>query len=203
MCGIVRGIAVPDSFLVFTAHYDHLGALGDYYFPGAHDNASGTALVLDLARHFKQNPHRYSTVFLLFTGEEAGLLGSSIFANNAKIPLKKVVQLINFDLSCGGDDGIMLVNGRDSLNLPFTSHLEQLNSKNQRIKEIRYRNNAPNSDHYPFTEQNVPAFFVYTLGGFAAQVHHGTDNCTACKLEHYPEIFKLFWESSRNFMKKR
>lgn len=203
VCGIVRGIAVPDSFLVFTAHYDHLGALGDYYFPGAHDNASGTALVLDLARHFKQNPHRYSTVFLLFTGEEAGLLGSSIFANNAKIPLKKVVQLINFDLSCGGDDGIMLVNGRDSLNLPFTSQLEQLNSKNQRIKEIRYRNNAPNSDHYPFTEQNVPAFFVYTLGGFAAQVHHGTDNCTACKLEHYPEIFKLFWESSRNFMKKR
>ena len=114
-----------------------------------------------------------------------------------------MVQLINFDLSCGGDDGIMLVNGRDSLNLPFTSQLEQLNSKNQRIKEIRYRNNAPNSDHYPFTEQNVPAFFVYTLGGFAAQVHHGTDNCTACKLEHYPEIFKLFWESSRNFMKKR
>lgn len=201
--GIVRGIAVPDSFLVFTAHYDHLGALGDYYFPGAHDNASGTALVLDLARHFKQNPHRYSTVFLLFTGEEAGLLGSSIFADNAKIPLKKVAQIINFDLSCGGNEGIMLVNGRDSLNLPFTSKLEDFNSKNQCVNEIRYRDNAPNSDHYPFTQQNVPAFFVYTLGGFSAQVHHGSDTCTACNLELYPKIFQLFWENTRNFIKKK
>lgn len=203
VCGVVRGIAVPDSFLVFTAHYDHLGALGDYYFPGAHDNASGTALVLDLARHFSQNPHRYSTVFLLFTGEEAGLLGSSIFADNAKVPLKKIVQLVNFDLSCGGDDGIMLVNGRDSLCLPYTSLLEEINADKKRVKEIRYRNNVPNSDHYPFTEKNVPSFFVYTLGGFFAQVHHGSDICAACKLDSYPEIFKLFWDASQRIIQKK
>lgn len=193
VCGWVRGTSEPDSFLVFTAHYDHLGRLGeDYYFPGAHDNASGTALVLDLARYYQQNPHRYTTVFLLFTGEEAGLLGSTFFTENPKIPLKKIIQVVNFDLSCGGDEGLMLTNGKSDENQHFSSILEEINNEKKYVQKLNYRNNVPNSDHYPFTTYGVPAIFVYTIGGFYANVHHASDTCNACHLTQYPSIFNLF-----------
>ena len=80
-----------DSCYVFTAHYDHLGKLGKKtYYPGAHDNASGVAAVLDLAKYFSQNNPKYSVVFLFFCGEETGLIGSHYFTENPLIPLKKI-----------------------------------------------------------------------------------------------------------------
>jgi len=72
--GYVRGSVQPDSFIVFTAHYDHLGKMGKtVYFPGANDNASGTAMLLDMVRHYAScNPKpKYSMAFIAFAGEEA------------------------------------------------------------------------------------------------------------------------------------
>lgn len=61
VCGIVKGTVKPDSFILITAHYDHLGGLGkDTYFPGANDNASGVSLLLNLARYYAQHPQPYS-----------------------------------------------------------------------------------------------------------------------------------------------
>ncbi len=66
--GYIPGTTCPDSFLVYTAHYDHLGMLGkSTYFPGANDNASGTSMMLVLARYFSRNPQRYSyCIYRLF-----------------------------------------------------------------------------------------------------------------------------------------
>lgn len=82
VCGYIKGTQQPDSFLVFTAHYDHLGAMGkNAYFPGANDNASGVSVLLNLAKYYKTHPHKYSIAFVFFSGEEAGLLGSKYFQN--------------------------------------------------------------------------------------------------------------------------
>ncbi|HEX8506500.1 MAG TPA: M28 family peptidase, partial [Hymenobacter sp.] len=82
LAAIVRGSVQPDSFLVVTAHYDHLGMMGsNTYFPGANDNASGVALLLELAAHYARPENRpaCSVAFLLFGAEEAGLVGSRYF----------------------------------------------------------------------------------------------------------------------------
>ncbi len=76
--------------IVFTAHYDHLGRMGELtYFPGANDNASGTAMLLTLAKYFKEHPVNVNILFIAFAGEEAGLLGSEHFVNHPTFQLKK------------------------------------------------------------------------------------------------------------------
>ncbi|HYG37740.1 MAG TPA: M28 family peptidase, partial [Cytophagales bacterium] len=73
--GFIPGKEKPDSLIVFTAHYDHLGRMGkDVYFPGANDNASGISMLLELAYYYKNKPdaQKYSMVFIAFAAEEAG-----------------------------------------------------------------------------------------------------------------------------------
>ncbi|RZK46183.1 MAG: M28 family peptidase, partial [Hymenobacter sp.] len=85
LAAVARGRTQPDSFVVVTAHYDHLGMMGkNTYFPGANDNASGVALLLELAAHYArpENQPACSVAFLLFGAEEAGLLGSSYFVQH-------------------------------------------------------------------------------------------------------------------------
>lgn len=90
ICATVKGTAVPDSFIVFTGHYDHLGGMGaETYFPGANDNASGVALCMNLAKYYAKNPSRYSIAFILFAGEEPGLIGSKYFTEHPLIDMKK------------------------------------------------------------------------------------------------------------------
>jgi len=80
VCGMIKGTSESDSLIVITAHYDHVGAIGKrVVFTGANDNASGTALLLYLATYYRQHPPKYNTVFLAFSGEESGLLGSTFF----------------------------------------------------------------------------------------------------------------------------
>ncbi len=90
MIATIKGTAIPDSFLVFSAHYDHLGQMGkDIYFPGANDNASGTSMLLNLAKYYSQNRPKYSVLFIAFGGEEAGLIGSEYYVKNPLVPLSK------------------------------------------------------------------------------------------------------------------
>ena len=83
--GYVKGSMYPDSFIVFSAHYDHLGQMGkDTYFPGANDNASGCAMLLNLANYYSipENKPKYSIAFMAFCGEEVGLLGSQYYTEH-------------------------------------------------------------------------------------------------------------------------
>lgn len=114
--GYLPGRIQPDSFLVVTAHYDHLGQMGrSTYFPGANDNASGTAMLLELAAHYArpENQPAYSVVFLAFGAEEAGLVGSRYFVEHPLVPLSRIRFLMNLDLLGTGDEGATVVNGRE------------------------------------------------------------------------------------------
>jgi aminopeptidase YwaD len=192
VCGIVRGTQQPDSFIVYTAHYDHIGSMGDsVIFYGAHDNASGTATVLNLANYYQKHPCRYSTAFILLSGEEAGLRGSSYFAKNPLIQLDKIKFLINLDMMGGGDEGIMVVNGQGSTTKPIFDRMVEINKHNQYLDTIKSRPNAANSDHYPFSEKGVPAIFIYAMGGKTGGYHHWSDTGINCSLSKWDNIFWL------------
>ena len=102
--GMVKGSdsEMKDSYLIISAHYDHLGigipVGGDSIYNGVFDNASGVAALLELARIFSEDlkPER-SIIFLLLTGEEKGLLGSIYYTNNPVKPLYKTIANINID----------------------------------------------------------------------------------------------------------
>jgi hypothetical protein len=106
---LVRGRdpALRDEYIVLGAHFDHLGRstasardpeAGDAIRNGADDNASGTAAVLDLARLLAANPPRRSVIFVSFSAEELGLLGSSWFVTHSPVPTGSIVAMINFDM---------------------------------------------------------------------------------------------------------
>lgn len=186
---IIKGSEQPDSMLVFTAHYDHLGGMGNKtFFPGANDNGAGIAGLLDLMRHYTSSPPRYSVVFLFFAGEEAGLLGSKFFVEHSPIDLKKIKFLINLDLIGTGDDGITVVNATE-FKAAF-ERLKKINEAEQLVKYIKPRGKAANSDHYWFTEKGVLSFFIYTMGGISAY-HDVMDVEKTLPLTDYVDVIKL------------
>ena len=191
------GLADSDSMLVFCAHYDHLGGMGsNTFFPGANDNASGVSVLLNLIKFYAANPPKYKIVFIFFAGEEAGLLGSKAFIESKTIPLNKIKFLINLDLLGTGNNGIMVVNG--NVHEKEFNRLNLINSENRYVNEIKKRGKAANSDHYWFSENGVPCFFIYTLGGPSAY-HDVNDVEKNLPLTDYVDVFKLITEFSKSF----
>lgn len=181
--GYVPGVI--DSMIIFTAHYDHCGTMGDYVlFPGAHDNASGTAAVLDLARIVAQSKPYYTYVFMLFSGEESGLKGSQYAASHPLVDLSRVKLLCNIDMFCGGDEGLMCFNAKADNTKPYFDRLCQLNAELHAAAEIRPRDNSANSDHWWFSSQ-CPSIFLLTMGQPYGGYHDPADRCDACGLAHY------------------
>ena len=201
ICGIVKGTSKPDSVLVITAHYDHLGGMGgNTYFPGANDNASGLTQLLSLAKYYGAHPQRYSMAFICFSGEEAGLLGSKYFTDNPLIPLKNIRFLINLDLDGTGIEGITVVNA--TIYPKEFAALKQINNQNNYLVKVNPRGKAANSDHYYFTEKGVPAFFIYTLGGIKAY-HDVFDISKTLPLTEYTDLFKLILKFNSSLMTKQ
>jgi aminopeptidase YwaD len=189
VCAMIAGTQKPDSFIFITAHYDHLGGMGkDTYFPGANDNASGVALLLSLAKYYATHPQKYSIGFILFAGEEIGLLGSKYYVENPIVPLKNIRFLTNTDLAGTGIDGITVVNATE---FPKEFALMQkVNTDGKYLKEVNARGKAANSDHYFFTEKGVPSFFFYTLGGIAAY-HDVFDKAVTLPLNEQADLLQL------------
>ena len=195
--GYVRGSIQPDSFLVFTAHYDHLGRMGNRtYFPGANDNASGTAMLLDLAKHYSQPDHqpKCSMIFIAFTGEERGLLGSKYMAYHSFFPLASVRFLMNLDMVGTGSEGVTMVNATE---FPKAFDLmTKINAGNEYVLTVKKRGESCNSDHCPFYEKKVPAVFIYSLGKEYTEYHNIYDRADLIPLSEYSDIFRLV----RDFM---
>lgn len=187
--GFIPGTQVSDSFIVFTAHYDHLGKMGAHtIFPGASDNASGTAFMLELAKYFKAHPQKYAIAFMAFSGEEAGLLGSQYYVQHPVFPLPQIKCLINIDLMGDATEGITMVNAI-AQNKAFEM-LQNVNTQKSYLPKLLSRDNAANSDHYPFTQAKVPAFFIYANGG-PGYYHDVFDKAKTLSLNNVPQVFQL------------
>jgi hypothetical protein len=178
-----------DSCIIFTAHYDHLGMMGSKMYPGANDNASGVAMVLNMAKHYKKKrkPH-YTLVFLLVSGEEAGFLGSEYYVENPLIPLEKTKMVINFDMVATGTEAIYLINGKT---VPRElAKLNAINKKKEYVFEMYGTGESASSDHAPFHEKGVKAIFFYTHGG-NGDYHETTDVSEKLPYTQFEGIFKL------------
>jgi Zn-dependent M28 family amino/carboxypeptidase len=157
--------ALKDEYVVYSAHWDHLGigapVKGDKIYNGALDNASGVATVLEIARAFTQiqpQPKR-SILFLMVTAEEQGLLGSQYYSTNPLYPLNKTVANINLDgVNQWGRTKDLTVVGMGASDLD--DYLKAAAEEQGRVlrpdpepeKGFYYR-----SDHFNFAKQGVPA----------------------------------------------
>lgn len=120
--GYVEGTdaKLKDQYIVLTAHYDHLGVAGkskleegkqDSIYNGARDNAIGTTAVMDAAKYFSQHPPKRSVLFIAYTAEEVGEIGSKYFSKHPLIPLKQIVYNLNIDNASYNDTTIVTVVG--------------------------------------------------------------------------------------------
>jgi hypothetical protein len=161
--GYLKAKKKTKKTIVFSAHYDHLGRMGEHtLFPGANDNASGTAMLLSLANYFAKHQPDYNLVFIAFAGEEIGLLGSQFFVANPLFKLEDIQFLINLDILGSGEDGITVVNA--TLFDREFKLLQKINDESKLLTHVKSRGPAANSDHYWFTQKGVPSFFIYTMG---------------------------------------
>ena len=192
--GYIKGTQQPDSFVLISAHYDHLGKMGsNTYFPGANDNASGTSMLLNLAHYFSlpQNAPKCSLLFIAFSGEEIGLLGSNYYVAHPLFPLSQIKLQLNIDIIGDAGNGITVVNGK-----PFEKEFQQLvsiNGNKKLLPSIQKRGEAANSDHYPFYNKGVKALFIYSRGKSTAY-HDINDNFNNLPLVNYKACFDLFKE---------
>lgn len=194
--GMVKGKS--NKWLVISAHYDHLGHMGpDAMFPGANDNASGTAMMLSLAEFFaqKQNKPKYNLLFVAFAGEEAGLVGSEWCAVDRPIDWGDVRMMVNLDILGTGDDGIMVVNATEQKQA--FDQLVAINGTSGYLKEVKARGPACNSDHCPFVQRGIPAIFIYTLGG-VAYYHDVLDRSETLPLTEFADLHALLRDYIRS-----
>jgi len=190
LIGYIKGSVQPDTFIVFSAHYDHLGRMGSVYFPGANDNASGTAMLLSLAKYYSEHKEaaKYSVAFMAFTGEEVGLLGSKYYVEHPLFPLNKIKFEINMDIMGTGDEGITVVNGT-IYDKPFHD-MVRINDSLHLLKLVKPRGQTSNSDHYFFYVNHVPSFFIYTMGGIKAY-HDIYDRRETLPLTDFDNVYQL------------
>ncbi|MBN2776777.1 MAG: Zn-dependent exopeptidase M28 [Bacteroidales bacterium] len=178
-----------DSIVMFTAHYDHLGMIGDIMYPGANDNASGVSMVLNLAKYFSQKRKpEFTMVFALFSGEEAGLLGSTYMADNPPFELSKVKFLVNFDMIGTGDDGIYMLNAKEYPDLDTL--IIQMNQKEKYFDVMHSSHVTYSSDHAPFYDKGVDAIFIYAAGN-NQNYHQPQDKIVDLTYAEYKDIFRF------------
>ena len=168
---LLKGSKRPDEYIVYMAHWDHLGKSlarnGDNIFNGALDNATGTSGLLTIAKAFsesKRRPER-SIVFLAVTLEESGLLGSAYYVQNPVFPLNRTVAALNMDaITWGGPTRDVSVIGYGASELE--AYLARAAAKQDRV--LRQEPTPENgffyrSDHFNFAKVGVPALY-FKLG---------------------------------------
>ena len=180
-----------DSCYVFTAHYDHLGNLGKkVFYPGANDNASGTATIVTLAGHYARQRPGFDMYFVAFSGEDANLRGSTWFADHPVVPLEQIRYLFNIDMI--GDDNPVLYCEVSDAGMSQYARFEAVNESLHLFKALNRGPLAANSDHYPFAVRGVPCIFLENEEGSAFPHYHTpADNIRTVKFDSYEPVFKL------------
>ncbi len=166
--GFLKGTQDSADAIVFGAHYDHLGMGGSgslsgsktpQIHNGADDNASGTAGLLELADYFAANRTNHDLIFMAFSGEEMGLLGSDYYVNNPTYPLENMRAMINMDMIGRLNNRNLLIFGTGSANA-WDTLITQSNSDQLEIKTVPDGTGA--SDHTSFYNKKVSVLHYFT-----------------------------------------
>jgi aminopeptidase YwaD len=180
------------EYVVIGAHYDHLG-MGDEHslapnqigtiHPGADDNASGTAGVIELARWFSKQPQRQRGIlFMTFAGEELGLLGSNWYVNHPELPIENAVAMLNLDMIGRVQNGHIFVSGAQS-GSTFARILDDVKLPPPLWIDESGKSSGTDmsdaSDHASFASKQIPILFFFS--GLHGDYHKPSD--TADKID--------------------
>jgi hypothetical protein len=173
--GLLRGSdpELADTYVVLTAHFDHVGigepnAEGDSIYNGADDDASGTAVLLEVAQAFQALPRSpgRSVVFLAVSGEEKGLLGAAHYADHPTVPLASIVANINLDMIGRNAPDTVIAIGAEFTSLGDRS--KEIASRHPELGLTIAPDPDPSeqaffrSDHLVFVKKDIPAIFFTT-----------------------------------------
>lgn len=169
--GYVEGIdsKLKDEIVIYSAHYDHIGVgdadmYGDSIFNGTRDNAVGTVTVMEAARNIAKYPLKRSALFIFFTGEEKGLLGSQWYVEYPVVPLEQVVYCFNSDNAGYNDTTAATIIGLERTTA--SKHIKEacatygLRTTGDPAPE---QNLFDRSDQVSFARKGVPAL-MYSMG---------------------------------------
>ncbi|MDD3549580.1 MAG: M28 family peptidase [Bacteroidales bacterium] len=194
------GLGREDSCIVFIAHYDHLGHFGkDVYYPGANDNASGTAFLLTLAGYFAKPENRpdLTYIFIAAAAEENNLLGSTFYTQNPVVPLEKTLQVINLDMVADNGDRLFVETGPEGE--ASLLKFKELNNRLNLFGTIEQHPLSNDSDHYPFAMRKVPALYIMVDGDAYSVYHTPLDDYHHIYTNRYSDLFRLVTEFARIF----
>ncbi|WP_298652965.1 M20/M25/M40 family metallo-hydrolase [uncultured Proteiniphilum sp.] len=194
---------LKDEFIIIGAHYDHIGIspkpnhLNDSIMNGADDNASGTAAVMAVAKAFAasgKKPAR-SVLFMLFTAEERGLIGSDYYTKNPLFPLEKTVAMINMDMvGRNGNDTAYVIGQQYNPGLAalINAAIPETGLKKEEMAMDLYRS----SDYYPFYKKGISA--IGLTSGLHSDYHGVGDNpdkINHLKVQKIAQlVYKVAWQ---------
>ena len=196
-----------DEYVIVGAHYDHLGRgnenslapsqIGTIH-PGADDNASGTAALLELAREFssRQRRARRGVLFAAFAGEEIGLLGSSYWVNHPTRPLAKAIAMVNMDMVGRIKDSKLYVGGVGT-GSTFKALLESASAGRNFTIEPSAGGYAA-SDHTSFLAKKIPVLFFFS--GLHSDYHKPSDTWDKINAESAAQLLDLISEATGSLL---
>jgi Zn-dependent M28 family amino/carboxypeptidase len=209
--GILPGKSKPDEIVMFSAHYDHLGRIaavdGDEIANGADDNASGTTAIITLADYFKRKGnHERTLMFVAFTAEEKGLIGSTQFAQQfdaARLVAGINVEMIGKPSKFGAGQGFLTGFERGTLgkilqaNLEGTEYMIHPDPYPQQRLFMR-------SDNAPFARKGVPAHTISsTQVDSDPHYHKVSDELETLDLDHLTEMITIIARATESLVEGR
>ncbi|MFP4846150.1 M28 family metallopeptidase [Winogradskyella sp. PE311] len=209
----IEGSEFPDEYIYISAHSDHEGVINGQIYPGADDNGSGTAAVLEMAEAFKKavldgyRPKR-SIVFLHVTAEEVGLHGSRYYTENPIFPIENTITALNIDMIGRVDDrhveneNYIYVIGADRISTELHFIVQEANENFNDKLQLDYKYNDISdhnryyyrSDHYNFAVKGVPVIFFFN--GEHADYTQPTDTPDKINYELLAKRTKLIFSTA-------
>ena len=197
------------EYVIVGAHYDHLGLGGAHSLapsmtgsihPGADDNASGTAGVIELARWFAKQPkQKRGILFLTFAGEEEGLLGSSYYVGHPDLSLDNAVAMINMDMIGRVRDGKIYIGGSDT-GTTLRPMLEKITPKYKLQIDYSDGSGYGSSDHTSFTIGKVPVLFFFS--GLHGDYHKPSDTWDKIDAPDAAKVLQLVAEVTEDLQEE-
>lgn len=205
VAGIIEGSdpKLKNEYIIYSAHYDHEGigvpdATGDSIYNGARDNAVGVATLLSLAENISKHPVKRSALFLFFTAEEKGLLGSKYYVENPLLPLEQMVFCLNSDNAGYNDTSLITIFG-----LGRTTAEEDIKTAATAFGLQAIEDPAPEqnlferSDNVNFANKGIPAptfsmGFTSFSGDVVKYYHQPSDEADSLDFDYLYKFFQSY-----------
>ncbi|GAB5401204.1 MAG: M28 family metallopeptidase [Aureisphaera sp.] len=209
--GMVEGTdpKLKKEFIIYSAHYDHVGVgspdeSGDTIYNGARDNAVGVTTVLSMAENLAKYPTKRSALFILFTAEEKGLLGSKYYVENPVLPLDQMVYCFNSDNAGYNDTSLATIIG-----LPRTTAGQHIKDAAKTFGLTAVDDPAPEqglfdrSDNVHFAAKGIPAptfslGFTSFSGDVTKYYHQPRDHADSIDYDYMEKFFKAYVMAGRS-----